>query len=60
MKKKLNKILIIIGILLAIISLTLMILAVWYKPLTLELLLTGLYLLIPTKVVIVLSYLLDI
>lgn len=60
MKKKLNKILIIIGIILAIISLTLMILAVWYKPLTLELVVTGLFLLIPTMVVILLPYLLDI
>jgi hypothetical protein len=60
MKKKLNKILIIIGIILAIISLTLMIVAVWYKPLTLELLVTSLYLLIPTKIVILLPYLLDI
>lgn len=53
-KMKLNKILLIIGILLFIISMSLVILAVWYKPLTLELLVTGLLLLIPMMVTILL------
>lgn len=51
---KINKILLIIGISLFTISMTLVILAVWYKPLTLELLVTGLLLLIPMMVTILL------